>query len=85
VIDHIMGHAKHDMASVYRQQSFDQQLRKCAEHVRVLLLLELEWPAVWVSIIPSGGSNHDENSQALLSRAEGTSCSAAFGGQGGRE
>jgi integrase len=34
VIDHIMGHARNDMASVYRQQIFDQQLQVCAEHVR---------------------------------------------------
>jgi integrase len=34
VIDHIMGHARNDMASVYRQQIFDQQLRACSEHVR---------------------------------------------------
>jgi integrase len=34
VIDHIMGHSRNDMASVYRQQIFDQQLRACSEHVR---------------------------------------------------
>ncbi|BBO33452.1 hypothetical protein [Lacipirellula parvula] len=33
-IDHIMGHARNDMASVYRQQIFDQQLKECADHVR---------------------------------------------------
>lgn len=33
-IDHIMGHARNDMASVYRQQIFDQQLQECANHVR---------------------------------------------------
>jgi integrase len=34
VIDHITGHARNDMASVYRQQIFDQQLRACSDHVR---------------------------------------------------
>jgi len=34
IIDAIMGHARNDMASVYRQKVFDDQLRKCTEHVR---------------------------------------------------
>jgi integrase len=34
VIDHIMGHSRNDMASVYRQEIFDSQLVECAEHVR---------------------------------------------------
>lgn len=34
IIDSIMGHARNDMASVYRQKVYDQQLAKCAEHVR---------------------------------------------------
>lgn len=34
VIDHIMGHARDDMASVYRQRIFDAQLVKVTEHVR---------------------------------------------------
>lgn len=34
IIDAIMGHARNDMASVYRQKVFDDQLRKCVEHVR---------------------------------------------------
>jgi hypothetical protein len=29
-----MGHVGTDMASIYRQKVFDDQLRKCAEHVR---------------------------------------------------
>jgi len=37
-IDHIMGHARNDMASVYRQQIFDQQLQECANHVRAWYL-----------------------------------------------
>ena len=37
-IDHIMGHARNDMASVYRQQIFDQQLKECANHVRAWFL-----------------------------------------------
>jgi integrase len=41
VIDHIMGHARNDMASVYRQQIFDQQLKACSEHVRSWYLGEL--------------------------------------------
>lgn len=34
VIDCIMGHARQDMASIYRQKVFDKQLRTCSEHVR---------------------------------------------------
>jgi len=34
IIDAIMGHARNDMASVYRQKVFDDQLKKCTEHVR---------------------------------------------------
>ena len=33
VIDSIMGHSKNDMASIYRQKVFDEQLKKCADHV----------------------------------------------------
>ena len=38
VIDAIMGHTRNDMASVYRQKIFDQQLRKCVDHVRAWYL-----------------------------------------------
>jgi integrase len=40
VVDAIMGHAPRsgDMAAVYRQKVFDDQLRKCAEHVRQWML-----------------------------------------------
>jgi integrase len=41
IVDHIMGHANNDMASVYRQQVFDQQLRDCSEHVRAWYLGKL--------------------------------------------
>lgn len=34
VVDHIIGHSRHDMASVYRQKVFDDQLWKCTDHVR---------------------------------------------------
>jgi integrase len=34
VIDHAIGHARHDMASIYRQKIFDQQLLKFSNHVR---------------------------------------------------
>jgi hypothetical protein len=34
VIDHAIGHARHDRASVYRQRIFDQQLLKFSDHVR---------------------------------------------------
>lgn len=33
-IDHIMGHLRDDMASIYRQRIFDKQIKKCAEFVR---------------------------------------------------
>jgi integrase len=40
VVDAIMGHAPRsgDMAAVYRQRVFDDQLRKCVEHVRCWML-----------------------------------------------
>ena len=34
VIDTIMGHARQDMASVYRQKVFDDLLRKCSSQLR---------------------------------------------------
>lgn len=42
VIDHIMGHTRGDMASVYRQKVFDSRLRKCADHVRSWYLGSIE-------------------------------------------
>jgi integrase len=33
-VDHIMGHARDDMASVYRERISDERLRAVAEHVR---------------------------------------------------
>ncbi len=34
IIDHIMGHSKHDMASIYRQKIYDSPLKLCSEFVR---------------------------------------------------
>jgi integrase len=36
-VDHIMGHAREDMASVYRQTISDERLRAAADHVRAWL------------------------------------------------
>jgi len=36
-VDHIMGHARDDMASVYRERSSDERLRAVADHVRAWL------------------------------------------------
>lgn len=36
-VDHIMGHAKDDMASVYRERISDERLQAVAEHVRAWL------------------------------------------------
>lgn len=41
IIDSIMGHAATDMASVYRQKVFDDQLKRCTEHVRGWYLGEI--------------------------------------------
>lgn len=41
IIDAIMGHVRNDMASVYRQKVFDEQLRKCTDHVRAWYLGEV--------------------------------------------
>jgi integrase len=41
-INHIMGHSETDMASVYRQEIFDRELRDCAEHVRKWYLGEIQ-------------------------------------------
>jgi hypothetical protein len=35
-----MGHTRNDMASVYRQKIFDQQLKRCIDHVRAWYLGE---------------------------------------------
>lgn len=34
VVDCVTGHARGDMASIYRQKVFDSQLRNCTDHVR---------------------------------------------------
>jgi integrase len=39
-VDHIMGHAREDMASVYREAISDVRLRAVAEHVRACLFTE---------------------------------------------
>jgi integrase len=39
-VDHIMGHARDDMASVYRERISDERLKAVSEHVRKWL-----WPA----------------------------------------
>jgi integrase len=39
-VDHIMGHARDDMASVYRERISDERLRAVTDHVRRWL-----WPA----------------------------------------
>ncbi|GIW79250.1 MAG: hypothetical protein KatS3mg105_1057 [Gemmatales bacterium] len=36
-LDHIMGHARNDMASVYRERISDERLRAVAEHIRAWL------------------------------------------------
>jgi integrase len=36
-VDHIMGHARDDMATVYRERISDERLRAVAEHVRAWL------------------------------------------------
>ena len=38
-VDHIMGHAREDMASVYRERISDDRLRAVADYVRTWL-----WP-----------------------------------------
>jgi integrase len=38
VIDAVMGHTRNDMASIYRQKIFDQQLQRCVNHVRAWYL-----------------------------------------------
>ena len=40
-VDHIMGHARDDMASVYRERISDERLKAVSEHVRAWL-----WPMV---------------------------------------
>jgi hypothetical protein len=48
-VDFIMGHARDDMASAYRERITDERLRAIAEHVRAWLLakpaLEAQTPA----------------------------------------
>ena len=40
-VDHIMGHARDDMASVYRERISDERLKAVAEHVRKWVFSEL--------------------------------------------
>ncbi len=42
--DHIMGHARDDMASVYREGIEDDRLRAVADHVRAWLFADAEQP-----------------------------------------
>jgi integrase len=44
-VDHIMGHAREDMASAYRERISDERLRAVADHVRA-----------WLFSAPSGGT-----------------------------
>jgi integrase len=39
-VDHIMGHARDDMASVYRERVSDQRLKAVSDHVRAWLFPE---------------------------------------------
>jgi integrase len=39
-VDHIMGHSRNDMASVYRERISDERLRAVADHVRAWLFGE---------------------------------------------
>lgn len=41
-VDHIMGHARDDMASVYRERISDERLKAVADHVRMWLFAEKE-------------------------------------------
>jgi integrase len=43
-VDHIMGHSRDDMASVYRERISDERLRAVAEHVRQWLFAEQTTP-----------------------------------------
>lgn len=36
-VDHVMGHARDDMASVYRERISDERLKAVADHVRTWL------------------------------------------------
>ncbi len=36
-VDHVMGHAREDMASVYREKVSDERLKAVADHVRAWL------------------------------------------------
>jgi integrase len=45
-VDHIMGHAREDMATVYRERISDERLRAVAEHIRTWLFAEKQTPIV---------------------------------------
>jgi integrase len=49
-VDHIMGHARDDMASIYRERIGDERLRAVAEHVRT-----------WLFSKPAGGDSTTES------------------------
>jgi integrase len=51
-VDHIMGHARDDMASVYRERISDERLRAVSGHVRAWLFAELEPSAETPAAIP---------------------------------
>jgi integrase len=56
--DHIMGHARDDMASVYRERINDERLRAVADHVRRWLFGDLSS----VELSPSSQSGRKEES-----------------------
>jgi integrase len=51
-VDHIMGHARDDMASVYRERISDDRLRAVAEHVRKWLFGKAEPDVEAPAVIP---------------------------------
>ena len=50
-VDHIMGHARDDMASVYRERISDARLKAIADHVRTWLFGE---PAMKMLVSTNG-------------------------------
>jgi len=51
-VDHVMGRARDDMASVYRERISDERLRVVTEHVRAWLFAEPEPSAEAPTVIP---------------------------------